>query len=103
MPTQEEVEAPVGEGFEIPLGSLWLDANSQQWHRWSERWLAIRSHALAARQMKGLEQRLQKAEKALAKLALKPGQDAQALQEKVDRLLESERLGRLATLCHKCT
>jgi len=92
LPTQEQAEIPVAEGFEIPLGSLWLDPNSQQWHRWSERWLAIRSHALAARQIKRLEQRLQKAEKALTQLASKPGTDAQSLQEKVDRLLESDRL-----------
>lgn len=56
LPTQERTETPVGEGFEMPLGSLWLDPNSQQWHQWQERWLVIRSHALAARQIKGLEQ-----------------------------------------------
>jgi len=82
----------IGEGFEIPLGSLWLDPHSKQWHRWLERWLVIRSHALAARQIKGLEQRLQKAEKALTQFASKPGTDAQSLQEKVDRLLESDRV-----------
>jgi transposase len=92
LPTQETTEAPVGEGFEIHAGSLWLDPKNQQWHRWSERWLVIRSHALAARQIKGLEQRLQKAETALAKLASKPGQNAQTLQEKVDRLLETHRV-----------
>ncbi len=92
LPTQETTEAPVGEGFEIHLGSLWLDPNNQQWHRWLERWLVIRSHALAARQIKGLEQRLQKVETALTKLASKPGQDAQTLQEKVDKLLETYRL-----------
>ena len=92
LPTQETTEAPVGEGFEIHLGSLWLDPNNQQWHRWLERWLVIRSHALAARQIKGLEQRLQKVETALTKLASTPGQDAQTLQEKVDKLLETYRL-----------
>ncbi len=92
LPTQQPAETPVGEGFEIPLGSLWLDPHSKQWHRWLERWLVIRSHALAARQIKGLEQRLQKAEKALTQFASKPGTDAQSLQEKVDRLLESDRV-----------
>ncbi|MEP0834403.1 IS1634 family transposase [Microcoleus sp. AS-A8] len=92
LPTQETTETPVGEGFEIPLGSLWLDPKNQQWHRWLERWLVIRSPALAARQIKGLEQRLQKVETALAKLASKPGQDAQTLQEKVDKLLEAHRV-----------
>ncbi|HEY9794079.1 MAG TPA: hypothetical protein V6D30_00440 [Leptolyngbyaceae cyanobacterium] len=56
LPNQESSEAPVGEGFEVPLGSLWLDPDNGQWHRWSKRWLVIRSHALAQRQIKGLEQ-----------------------------------------------
>jgi hypothetical protein len=51
LPNQESSEAPVGEGFEVPLGSLWLDPDNGQWHRWSERWLVIRSHALAQRQI----------------------------------------------------
>lgn len=92
LPTQQTTETPVGEGFEIHTGSLWLDPNSQQWHRWLERWLVIRSHALAARQVKGLEQRLHKVETALAKLALRPGTDAQILQEKIDKLLETYRV-----------
>lgn len=74
LPYQDKSETGVGEGFEVPLGSLWLDPDTGQWHRWSQRWLVIRSHALAQRQIKGLEQRLQKAEKALVSLAAKPGQ-----------------------------
>jgi transposase len=93
LPTQEQTDQPAGVGFEIPLGSLWLDPESQQWHRWSERWLVIRSHALAHRQNKGLQQRLSKAEKALASLASKPGQDIQVLQKKVDRILKHHRVG----------
>lgn len=92
LPTQEPNDKPAGAGFEIPLGSLWFSTENQQWHRWSERWLVIRSHALAMRQIKGLQQRLQKAEAALAKLASKPGQDVQALQEKVDRVLKRHRV-----------
>lgn len=92
LPNQAQNEIPVGEGFEVPLGSLWLDSDKRQWHRWSERWLVIRSHALAQRQIKGLQQRLLKAEKALAKLADQPGQDAVALQEKVDNILKRHRV-----------
>ena len=92
LPSQQQTDKPAGVGFEIPLGSLWLDPESQQWHRWSERWLVIRSHALAHRQNKGLQQRLLKAEKALASLASKPGQDIQVLQEKVDRILKHHRV-----------
>jgi transposase len=92
LPTQDQIDQPPAAGFEIPLGSLWLDPQNQQWHRWSERWLVMCSHALAQRQIKGLEQRLLKAEKALASLASKPGQDALALQEKVDRILKHHRV-----------
>ncbi len=52
----------------------------------------ICSHALAQRQIKGLQQRLEKAEKALASLASKPGQDVKGLQEKVDRILKHHRV-----------
>ncbi|MEP0879924.1 IS1634 family transposase [Funiculus sociatus GB2-M2] len=92
LPNQEKSETAIGEGFEVPLGSLWLDPDTRQWHRWSERWLVIRSHALAQRQIKGLEQRLQKAEKALVSLAAKPGQDAKILQEKVEQILQRHRV-----------
>lgn len=92
LPNQDKSETAVGEGFEVPLGSLWLDPDTGQWHRWSERWLVICSHALAQRQIKGLEQRLQKAEKALISLAARPGQDAKILQEKVEQILKRHRL-----------
>jgi transposase len=46
----------------------------------------------AQRQIKGLEQRLQKAEKALVSLAARPGQDAKILQEKVEQILKRHRL-----------
>jgi hypothetical protein len=44
LPNQDKSETAVGEGFEVPLGSLWLDPDTGQWHRWSERWLVVRSH-----------------------------------------------------------
>ncbi len=94
LPNQEQNKIPVGEGFEVPLGSLWLDPDPDtgEWHRWLERWLVIRSHALAQRQIKGLEQRLQKAETALVSLAAKPGQDIKVLQEKVEQILKRHRV-----------
>ena len=75
----EETEELLGQGFEVPLGSLWFDDDNQEWHRWSERWFAICSYALRDRQLKGLSQRLLKAEQALKKLADRPGKDAVAL------------------------
>jgi hypothetical protein len=92
----------IGEGFEIPLGSLWLDPHSKQWHRWLERWLVIRSHALAARQIKGLEQRLQKAEKALTQFASKPGTDTQ-LRSNIVVETDTETRGRGDAEKNDCT
>jgi transposase len=85
-------DSPVGQGFSIPLGSLWFEKESQKWHCWSERWLVVQSYALAHRQIKGLNQRLFKAEKALAKLAAKPGKDPVVLQTKVVEILQRYRV-----------
>ncbi len=87
-----ETEPSLGKGFELPLGSLWLDEENQKWHRWSERWLVIQSYALARRQQQGLEKRLLNAEKALAKLAAKPGQDSIVWQESVEKILQRHRV-----------
>jgi transposase len=54
LPTQVFVETPVCDGFEMELGSIWLDPDTKKWHCWSERWLAIRSMNLAKRQIHGL-------------------------------------------------
>lgn len=56
------------------------------------RWLVIRSASLAARQIQGLQQRLDTAEIALDKLALKTGNDTKALQIKVHGLLKRHRV-----------
>ena len=93
-PDREERELPRGEGFEVPLGSLWLDPEQKKWHHWSERWLVIRSYALAQRQIKGLEKRLTAAEQALSNLAAQPGQDATVLEEKVANLLHRHRVAK---------
>ncbi|MBW4620403.1 MAG: hypothetical protein KME17_13760 [Cyanosarcina radialis HA8281-LM2] len=72
----EATDEPIGCGFEVPLGSLWFDIEQQQWHRCSERWLAVCSYALRNRQLQGLFDRLHKAELALKKLADRPGKEA---------------------------
>ena len=97
-PTQALVELPVCEGFEMPLGSIWQDPDTKQWHYWSERWLVIRSAAVAQRQIQGLEQRLSKAEMALAKLAQKTGNDAKVLQTNIDAILQRHRLAKYLTV-----
>jgi hypothetical protein len=42
---EEEVEEPIGEGFEVALGNLWSNQENQQGYRWSERWLVVCSYA----------------------------------------------------------
>lgn len=88
----DESESPIGKGFEVSLGSLWLEKENQQWHRWSERWLVVCSYALQQRQLKSLSARLNKAELALEKLVQKPPQDELILQTKVESILKRYRL-----------
>ena len=89
---EEDAEEPIGEGFEVPLGSLWWNPENQQWYRWSERWLVVCSYALQQRQLKSLSARLSKAELALEKLAQKPPQDEIVLQSKVEQILKRYRV-----------
>ena len=89
---EDDSEAPIGKGFEVPLGSLWWEKKNQQWYRWSERWLVVCSYALQQRQLKSLSARLSKAELALEKLAQKPPQDEVILQSKVENILKRYRV-----------
>ena len=89
---EDESEAPIGEGFEVPLGSLWFNPENQQWYRWSERWLVVCSYALQQRQLKSLSARLSKAELALEKLVQKTPQDELVLQTKVENILKRYRV-----------
>jgi transposase len=98
LPTQVLVEIPICEGFEVPLGSIWLDSDTKKWHCWSERWFAIRSMTLAKRQIHGLEQRMNSCEITLAKLAEKPGNDIKALQIKIDICLRRYRVSEYLTV-----
>ena len=91
-PEAEETEPALGRGFEIPLGSLWFDPDNQEWHCWSERWLAVCSYAQRDRQLKALEKRLVKAELALKKLAERPGKDSIVLEKKVQEILKRYRV-----------
>jgi transposase len=89
---EEDSEDPIGEGFEVPLGSLWWSQETQQGYRWAERWLVVCSYALQQRQLKSLWARLSKAELALEKLAQKPPQDEVILQTKVESILKRYRV-----------
>ena len=75
-----------------PLGSIWCSKETQQWYRWSERWLVVCSYALQQRQLKSLSDRLSKAEQALEKLVQKTPQDEVILQTKVEHILNRYRV-----------
>ena len=85
-------KSPIGQGFEVSLGSLWYDKEDQQWYRWTERWLVVCSYALQQRQLKSLSARLSKAELALEKLAKKPPKEEMVLQTKVETILNRYRV-----------
>lgn len=89
---QDEKEPAVGKGFEVELGKFWLNPETDKWVRWHERYLVVYSHSLATAQLRGLQQRLDSAQAALEKLALKPGNDLEQLNQKVEAILKRHRV-----------
>ena len=88
LPNSAESEPAMGVGFEMELGKIEYDSNTGDSFHWWERYLVVRSDALAQRQQKNLHQRLDKAEQALSKLAGLPHQDHCTLQTKVQSILK---------------
>lgn len=84
-------EEPTCWGFELSLCNLWQLPDTQQAYGWSERYLVIRSDALAQRQRQGLEQRLEKTQQALDKLSLKAAKDCCVLKNQVQAILKRYR------------
>jgi transposase len=82
----------IGLGFEIPLGNIWVEPETAKKYQWDERWLVIKSNALASRQIKGLESRLVKGEKALLSLQKRPGKNEKILEQKSKQILKNYRL-----------
>lgn len=95
---QEPGETPACQGFEMALGTLWQDPDTKEWYRWLERWLVIRSEALAVRRIRGLHRRLARAEQSLAKLAKKPGDDPAALAKQVQTILKRHNVADFLTV-----
>lgn len=90
---EEELEPlEVGLGFEVPLGNIWIDPESQKDYQWLERWLVVKSNAWASRQIKGLENRLIKGEQALLSLQKRTGKDEKLLEQKIQELLKNSGL-----------
>jgi transposase len=92
LPHAAEDEPVIGAGFEIELGKLQHGSEGAEGFHWLERYLVVRSDALAQRQQKGLHQRLEKAEQALTKMASKPLKDHCQLKTNVQTLLERHRV-----------
>ncbi|MGK7914251.1 MAG: IS1634 family transposase [Prochloraceae cyanobacterium] len=92
LPNSAESEPAMGVGFEMELGKIEYDSDTEKSFHWLERYLVVRSHALAQRQQKSLQQRLDKAEQALSKLTGLPHQDHCALQTKVQSILKRYRV-----------
>ena len=91
LPHQSSEEPPACWGFELSLGNLWPNPDTQQVYGWSERYLVIRSEALAQRQRQGLDQRLEKTQQALDKLSLKAAKDCCVLKNQVQSVLKRYR------------
>ena len=87
----------IGWGFEVPLGSIWNDPESKKRYQWDERWLVIKSNALASRQVKGLESRLVKVEEKLLSLRKRPGKNENKLEQKVREALNQQRVTQYIT------
>jgi transposase len=95
---EEEIEEKeIGLGFEVPLGNIWIDPESKKCYQWMERYLVVKSNALATRQIKGLENRLIKGEDKLLFLQKRPGKDEKLLEEKVREALKTQGLMKYIT------
>lgn len=88
-PTQEAPTKPraVGLGFEV-VRHIDGQTSAGQAVAWDERWLVVQRTAWAKRQQQALAARVQRAETELARLRVKKGERADAVQERVDALLK---------------
>lgn len=91
LPQQDADEPAVGRGFEVELGKFWFNQETEKWVRWHERYLVLYSQSLATSQIRGLQQRLEQAQTALDKLASKPGDELEQLNQKVEAILKRHR------------
>ncbi len=87
-------EKEIGYGFEVPLGNIWVDPENKKRYQWNERWLVVKSNALASRQIKGLKRRLIKGEEKLLSLQKRPNKDEKLLEQKVREALKKQGLNK---------
>jgi transposase len=98
LPRQEDDEPAVGKGFEVELGKIWLNPDTKELVKWQERYLVTFSNILAVAQIRGLHQRLDKAQAALDKLQKTPGKDLEVLNGKVSAILKRHRVKEFLTV-----
>jgi transposase len=92
LPRQADDEPAVGKGFEVELGKFWLNPDPKKQVTWQERYLVTYSHILAASQIRGLHERIDKAQVALDKLKQTPGEDLEVFNTKVEGILKRHRV-----------
>jgi transposase len=72
LPGQSHSDPAIGKGFEVERPSSFTDPDTKTTFSWAERHLLVQSEVYAKTQRKGLQERLQKAQTALAALNSKP-------------------------------
>jgi transposase len=92
LPKQDEDEPAIGKGFEVELGKFWLNPDTKELVKWHERYLVTYSNVLAATQIRGLHERINKAQTALDKLKQRPGEDLGTFNTKVKAILKRHRV-----------
>ena len=97
-PEPIEQQRAIGSGFEIELGKIWTDPHTKVEHHWLERYLFVRSDALAQKRIEQLDRRLEQAETALNKLAAKSFDDCCVLQGKYQAILNKYQLNDLLSI-----
>lgn len=92
LPRQEDDEPAVGKGFEVELGKFLLNPDLKEKVTWHERYLVTYSNILAASQIRGLHERIDKAQVSLNKLNQTLGEDLEVLNTKVEAILKRHRV-----------
>jgi transposase len=92
LPDQEPSEAPAYRGFVMAVGTLGKDPRTQAPIGWMEQVFVVCNTRTAVSEIEALHRRLDRAEKALAGLARRPGSDLASVQQRVAAVLDHERV-----------
>ncbi len=92
LPDQPGHEPPVGQGFEVEVSCTWRAAETEADLTWRERHLIVQSRAHADQQRAALQDRLAKAQAALAALNVRPANDRADLEKRAQAVVTRYRL-----------